>query len=181
MKTRNKIVAPIDRPNACLLPSSAIRDIPSPVYLPFRRGWQEWSPSFEDACLHRATKEAADEPPNDIWLLRGCPNEAQGVVGVGACFDLEPHFTFLEMGTPTPNGDVLKEVSGSEIPAVVGINFGNSYASISVLNKVRNHHTICASSARLTSICRKGCQIASRMKMASDRLLQQSLFTVKKW
>jgi len=47
------------------------------------------------------------------------------------------------MSTPTPNGDISKEVSGSEIPAVVGINFGNSYASISVLNKVRNRHTIC--------------------------------------
>lgn len=149
--------------------------------LPLRGGWQEYSSSLDDVRLHRATQEAADEPPNDLRLLRGCLNVVQGVVEVEACSDLQPRSTFLKMGTPTPNGDVPKEVSGSEIPAVVGINFGNSYASISVLNKVRNRHTICASSSKLTSTYRKGCRIASRMRMASDKSLQPSLFMAKKW
>lgn len=103
------------------------------------------------------------------------------MVEVEACSDLQPRSTFLKMSTPAPNGDIPKGVFGSEIPALVGINFGNSYASISVLNKVRNRQTICASSSKLTSICRKGCRIASRTKMASDKLLQPSLFTAKKW
>lgn len=77
MKTRNNIVAPIESPSAFLLQLLTLQGIPSAVYLPLRGGWAEYSPSLEDMCMHRATREAAEEPPNDIQLLRGCPNEVQ--------------------------------------------------------------------------------------------------------
>ena len=35
-----------------------------------------------------------------------------------------------------PNGTVEAPIDVSGLPTVVGINFGNSYASIAVLNKV---------------------------------------------
>lgn len=41
---------------------------------------------------------------------------------------------------PTPNGNAAQppaEATPSNIPAVVGINFGNAYASIAVYTKVR--------------------------------------------
>lgn len=40
------------------------------------------------------------------------------------------------MSGPQPNGATNAANNTSRIPPVVGINFGNSYASIAVLNKV---------------------------------------------
>ena len=45
-----------------------------------------------------------------------------------------------------PNGSAEAPIEVSAIPTVVGINFGNSYASIAVLTKVRANSSKCEES-----------------------------------
>ena len=70
--------------------------------------------------------------------------------------------------TPKQNGTLDAPIEISSVPTVVGINFGNSYASIAVLTKVsfssESHHAW-----RLTMSCRKALLIASQTKMENDR------------
>ena len=49
-----------------------------------------------------------------------------------------PHLLSLHKMAVETNGTLEAPIEVSSIPTVVGINFGNSYASISVLNKVGN-------------------------------------------
>ncbi len=44
--------------------------------------------------------------------------------------------TAIQMASATPNGNADAAATISSIPPVVGINFGNSYASIAVFTKV---------------------------------------------
>lgn len=48
------------------------------------------------------------------------------------------------MAVTQPNGSADAPIEVSAIPTVVGINFGNSYASIAVLNKVRMFYAAAA-------------------------------------
>ena len=47
-----------------------------------------------------------------------------------------PHLLPLRKMAAETNGTLEAPIEVSSLPTVVGINFGNSYASISVLNKV---------------------------------------------
>jgi len=77
---------------------------------------------------------------------------------------LDGNFDVLDMSSP--NG-TTKQPQSSKAPPVVGINFGNSYASIAVLNKV------CTVSKNLWPVAemifRMVCPIASRMRMENVR------------
>ena len=76
-----------------------------------------------------------------------------------------------------PNGGPVLDVPSSQ--TVVGINFGNSFASIAVINKVCRQfprHTF----IKNKSLSRRDSLTVSRMKMANARSLVPSLFAVKK-
>ena len=79
------------------------------------------------------------------------------------------------------NGTKDAPIEVSSIPTVVGINFGNSYASIAVLTKVGYDGREFNSFIELDcQPYRKAAQIVSQMKMANVRLHVRSLSMVKK-
>ena len=52
-------------------------------------------------------------------------------------FPIVLSYTLAMAASKTPNGTAEAPIEVSTLPPVVGINFGNSYASIAVFTKVR--------------------------------------------
>ena len=67
-----------------------------------------------------------------------------------------------------PNGSAEAPVVSSTLPPVVGINFGNSFASIAVFTKVKDAASGCYDTLILT-IHRKDWQSVLLMKMVNAR------------
>ena len=81
-----------------------------------------------------------------------------------------------------PNGIANKpSVELTSIPPVVGINFGNSYASIAVLAKVGVFYLFYARGDDFDQKLRKDKQSASRTRMESVRLLVPFRSKAKRW
>lgn len=77
------------------------------------------------------------------------------------------------------SADASIEVSPSSLPTVVGINYGNSYASIAVVSKARVHLFI-LNQVIAHSRCRKDWQIASPTRTGNGRSRPLSLSTAKR-
>ena len=82
----------------------------------------------------------------------------------------------------TQNGsaDASIEVPSSSLPMVVGINYGNSYASIAVVSKACVHLFTVANQVTAHSSHRKDWRTVSPTRMVNARLPPPSPFTVKK-
>jgi len=82
------------------------------------------------------------------------------------------------MSGPQPNGTKTPQNNASRAPPVVGINFGNSYASIAVLNKAS-----CSEVYLLVWLMasRTMCLIASQTKMVNVKSQLLCLFMASKW
>lgn len=72
------------------------------------------------------------------------------------------------------------EASSTSLPTVVGINYGNSYASIAVVSKARVHFIAIQNQVFAHSTCRKDCQTVSPTRTANVRSPPLSLFMAKK-
>jgi len=72
------------------------------------------------------------------------------------------------------------EVSPISLPTVVGINYGNSYASIAVVSKARVHFFAVRNQVIAHSSYRKDWQIALPTRMVNAKLPPLSLFMAKK-
>ena len=84
------------------------------------------------------------------------------------------------MASGIPNGSAAApiEVTSSQ-PTVVGINFGNAYASIAVLNKVRTSVDLAIFTSDL--VYRRDRPSALPMRMVSAKSLAQCLSTGRRW
>lgn len=78
------------------------------------------------------------------------------------------------------SADASIEASSSLLPTVVGINYGNSYASIAVVSKARGHFFTVPNQVTAHSSHRKDWQTVSPTRMANVRLPLLSPFMVKK-
>jgi hypothetical protein len=68
------------------------------------------------------------------------------------------------------SADVSIEASSSLLPTVVGINYGNSYASIAVVSKARAHLFTIWNQVIAHSSCRKDWQIVLQTRTVNVRL-----------
>lgn len=78
------------------------------------------------------------------------------------------------------SADASIEPSSSILPTVIGINYGNSYASIAVVSKARVYFFAVPNQVTAHSIHRKDWQTASPMRTVNARLPLLSPFMVKK-
>lgn len=78
------------------------------------------------------------------------------------------------------SADASMEASSSLLPTVVGINYGNSYASIAVVSKARSHIFTIPNQVTAHSSHRKDWQTASPTRTVNVRLPPLFLFTVKR-
>jgi len=81
-----------------------------------------------------------------------------------------------------PNGTAEAPIEVSSVPSIVGINFGNSYASIAVLTKVR--YFLLHPKKSCVDIFfdnRKALLSALLMRMGSVRSLVLLRFTERRW
>ena len=72
------------------------------------------------------------------------------------------------------------EVSLTSLPTVVGINYGNSYASIAVVSKARVHFFSVRNQVIAHSSCRKDCQTVLPTRMVNAKSPPLSPFMEKK-
>lgn len=78
------------------------------------------------------------------------------------------------------SADASIDVYSSSLPTVVGINYGNSYASIAVVSKARVHLFTILSQVNANYSHRKDWQTASPTRTVNARLPPLSPFMVRK-
>ena len=97
-------------------------------------------------------------------------------------FPLTSRTKFQKQSEMAQNGsaDASIEASSSPLPTVVGINYGNSYASIAVVSKARAHFFAVQNRVIAYPGCRRDWRTVLPTRMANVRLPLLSHFTAKK-